>query len=128
MALVPECRRFELAAFIDRPSIAISGTCRARKPWISLLKLAPIRKATDAKWNKDTRGPDRIGREDWEVGSGPGTHFFRRQDPFCNARNRFAALDCRNPALAESLSLNLRTTDKSFSSCARVAMPGSKKP
>ena len=38
-----------------------------RKPWLSLLKLAPIRKATDAKWEQKIREAlDRIGREDWE--------------------------------------------------------------
>ena len=38
-----------------------------RKPWISLLKLAPIRKATDPKWEQKIREAlDRIGREDWE--------------------------------------------------------------
>jgi len=38
-----------------------------RKLWISLLKLAPIRKPTDAKWEQKIRQAlDRIGREDWE--------------------------------------------------------------
>ena len=38
-----------------------------RKLWISLLKLAPIRKAKDAKWDQKLREAlERIGREDWE--------------------------------------------------------------
>ncbi|HEV8413825.1 MAG TPA: hypothetical protein VGQ49_09545 [Bryobacteraceae bacterium] len=38
-----------------------------RKPWISLLKLAPIRNAPDAKWEQKVRQTlDRIGRDDWE--------------------------------------------------------------
>ena len=38
-----------------------------RKPWISLLKLAPIRNAPDPKWDQKVRQAlDRIGREDWE--------------------------------------------------------------
>src|SRR6185295_1245656 len=38
-----------------------------RKPWIGLLKLAPIRRATDPKWEQKMRETlDRIGREDWE--------------------------------------------------------------
>jgi len=38
-----------------------------RKPWLSLLKLAPIRKPTDAKWEQKMREAlDRMGREDWE--------------------------------------------------------------
>jgi len=38
-----------------------------RKPWISLLKLAPVRRATDAKWEQKIREAlERIGREDWE--------------------------------------------------------------
>jgi len=37
------------------------------KPWISLLKLAPIRNAPDAKWDQKIRQAlDRIGRDDWE--------------------------------------------------------------
>jgi len=38
-----------------------------RKLWISLLKLAPIRKPMDAKWEQKIRQAlERIGREDWE--------------------------------------------------------------
>ena len=38
-----------------------------QKPWISLLKLAPIRNAPDAKWEaKVKQALERIGREDWE--------------------------------------------------------------
>jgi len=37
-----------------------------RKLWISLLKLAPVRKAIDAKWEQKIREAlERIGREDW---------------------------------------------------------------
>lgn len=37
-----------------------------RKLWISLLKLAPVRRATDAKWEQKIREAlERIGREDW---------------------------------------------------------------
>src|SRR6185312_1969618 len=38
-----------------------------RKLWISLLKLAPVRRATDARWEQKIREAlERIGREDWE--------------------------------------------------------------
>jgi len=38
-----------------------------RKHWISLLKLAPIRKAADVKWAQKIREAlDRIGREEWD--------------------------------------------------------------
>jgi len=38
-----------------------------RKLWMSLLRLAPVRKATDAKWEQKIREAlQRIGREDWE--------------------------------------------------------------
>ena len=39
-----------------------------RKPWISLLKLAPIRNAPDAKWEQKVRQAlERIGPDDWEI-------------------------------------------------------------
>jgi hypothetical protein len=39
-----------------------------RKHWISLLKLSPIRKAPDAKWEQKVRQAlERIGRDDWEA-------------------------------------------------------------
>jgi hypothetical protein len=38
-----------------------------RKPWVSLLKLAPVRKPADAKWDQKIREAlERIGRQDWE--------------------------------------------------------------
>jgi hypothetical protein len=38
-----------------------------RKMWISLLKLAPLSNAPDAKWDQKIRQAlDRIGRDDWE--------------------------------------------------------------
>jgi len=38
-----------------------------RKPWISLLKLAHIRKAPDPKWeHRIKQALDRVGRDDWE--------------------------------------------------------------
>jgi hypothetical protein len=38
-----------------------------RKLWVSLLKLAPVRRATDTKWEQKIREAlERIGREDWE--------------------------------------------------------------
>jgi hypothetical protein len=40
----------------------------ARKPWVALLKLAPIRLAPDAKWQEKVKtAVERIGREDWET-------------------------------------------------------------
>jgi len=42
----------------------------ARKPWVTLLKLAPIRLAPDARWQeKVKKAVERIGREDWETRS-----------------------------------------------------------
>ena len=50
-----------------------------RKPWISLLKLAPIRNAPDAKWEQKARTAlDRIGREEWETRVASWVEMFRR--------------------------------------------------
>ena len=54
------------------PSAQVRRELRAlkpakQKPWISLLKLAPVRNAPDAKWEQKVRQAlDRIGRDDWE--------------------------------------------------------------
>jgi hypothetical protein len=53
------------SAQIRRDLLALKPT--ARKPWISLLKLAPVRKAADAKWEQKVKDAlARIGRDEWE--------------------------------------------------------------
>lgn len=43
----------------------------ARKPWLALLKLAPIRLAPDAKWqDKVKKAVERIGLKNWETRAG----------------------------------------------------------